>query len=63
MTTSNDPVFGNHDSRDGAKENRVCGKIRSETVRVFEEVPWAHGEAHNGGYVSTTTNVLRHVSV
>lgn len=44
-------------TNDGAQEDRVGREVGCEAVRVREQLPWAHDEAHKGCDVSTTSDV------
>jgi hypothetical protein len=58
VPATDDPVLGDHDTRDGAEEDGVGREVRGEAVRVLQEVPRAHGQPNDSSDVASTANVL-----
>lgn len=58
MTTTDDPVLGDHDTGDGAEEYGVGREVGSKAVRILQELPWTHDQSNNGCDIASAADIL-----
>lgn len=58
MTPTDEIVIRDHDSGNGAQEDRIGGEVRREFVTARQEVPWAHGEPNSSRDETSSPDIL-----